>query len=394
MALRLESTVWRPDLWDVVGPSWTYVFGRLPGRSVFLSPPWIASWLHTFGPDLEPSAWVWRDGSGTPVACALVTTVHAWRGPLRVRRLHLNASGGRQVICEHNELLAVPAWRDAALTELIARIQDAAPDELVLTGFKAELVDQIRARWPGPDGHGFIGEAPYVDLAALRREGRDYLEALSANTRANLRRSFRAYETRFGPPAVEVVRHVAPDDPWFVEMVALHEARWRRKGLPGAFAAPLARRFYAELARRCAGEADREGQPRLELLRVRFGDETVGFLFNVVFDGVVSFYQSGLNYHEGSSLYRPGMVSHALAVAHYLARGAREYDFLGGEPSGVQYKRSLSTASRPLAWLRLSAPTVKMRALDVLRRGWWRLRSGSMPPPRYADAAADEDHDA
>jgi lactate dehydrogenase-like 2-hydroxyacid dehydrogenase len=57
--------------------------------------------------------------------------------------------------------------------------------------------------------------APYVDLAALRAEGRDYLNALSANTRYQLRRSVRHY-AQWGPPRLERAADPAQAVDWLM----------------------------------------------------------------------------------------------------------------------------------------------------------------------------------
>jgi CelD/BcsL family acetyltransferase involved in cellulose biosynthesis len=110
-------------------------------------------------------------------------------------------------------------------------------------------------------------------------------------------------------------------------------------------------------------------------VRLSFGDEAIGFLYTLTSGGSVCFYQSGLKYHPDNRL-KPGLVTHVLAAEYLLENGADEYDFLGGEPVPVRYKRSLSTDVRMLAWLHLPAPSLKMQAFYAVRRLVRALRSG------------------
>ena len=121
-------------------------------------------------------------------------------------------------------------------------------------------------------------------------------------------------------------------------------------------------------------------QLAVDLVRIRFGEETIGILFNLRYRRRVNFYQAGLQHYDDNRL-KPGLVAHTLAIEHYLVRGESEYDFLGGEPEDVRYKRSLARDVRTLAWIQLQAPTVKMRVLGRLRRVRRRAQAIWRPDP-------------
>jgi CelD/BcsL family acetyltransferase involved in cellulose biosynthesis len=158
---------------------------------------------------------------------------------------------------------------------------------------------------------------------------------------------------------------------WFDEMVSLHVESWRARGEEGAFP-PEGQRFHSALVRRSFGASDEAF--RASLLRIRFGQETIGVLYFLEHHGRVNFYQSGLSYADDSKL-KPGLVAHTLAIRHYTERGSLEYDFLGGEAETARYKRSLSTDSRDLVWRDLPSPAPKMGLLRALRLGRRWLRS-------------------
>jgi len=183
--------------------------------------------------------------------------------------------------------------------------------------------------------------APYVDLAQLRAEGRPYLAALSANTRYQLRRSVRHY-AQWGPPRLERATEVPQALDWLAAMIELHEAMWRARGLPGAFASDYLRRFH-----RAVLEA---GVPRgeVDLLRCTAGGRLIGYLYNLRGGGRVLSYQGGFEHAEAGPHGKPGLTCHLLAIEQAMAEGEAVYDFLAGD---TRYKRSLTTASETLTWV-------------------------------------------
>lgn len=62
---------------------------------------------------------------------------------------------------------------------------------------------------------------------------------------------------------------------------------------------------------------------------------------------------------------KPGLLAHALAIQYYAENGRAEYDFLAGDS---QYKRSLTSQSRPLNWSVLYRDNRRVRGLLVLKR--------------------------
>jgi CelD/BcsL family acetyltransferase involved in cellulose biosynthesis len=165
--------------------------------------------------------------------------------------------------------------------------------------------------------------------------------------------------------SVELARSADQALTWFEEMVTLHEERWRAQGEAGAFL-PTAKRFHTTLIERVFGDEGDRGLG-IDIVRVRFGEATIGILYNLVYRGCVHFYQSGLNYHDDARL-KPGFVAHALTIERCVRRGDEEYDFLGGEPEPVRYKRSLSTDRRTLYWAELRAASPKMAMIRLIHR--------------------------
>lgn len=185
--------------------------------------------------------------------------------------------------------------------------------------------------------------APFVDLRELP-PGESFIDRLSRNTRHQLRRSNREYES-YGKLKLDRAGTVEVALTYLNKLMLLHDITWTARGKPGAFATEPVRRFHHTLITRGvpAGEVD--------LLRVTAGPVLVGYLMNFNYNGQVSAYQSGFNYSVVGQHLKPGLTSHYLAIEAYRAAGARLYDFLAGAD---RYKLSLANAQRWLHWLNVS----------------------------------------
>jgi hypothetical protein len=275
------------------------------------------------------------------------------------RALYLNATGvpRRDEVCtEHNAILCAPDRRIRAI-DLAALIPDRW-DELFLPAIDRhafpDLVD-------GAEQGGYrvrvdhAVASPYVDLDRVRAAPGGYLSLLGASTRAQLRRARRA----FGPRELEL--DVAADWPQaraiFDELIFLHERTWRARGQVGAFGDPWFLRFHERLI----DTRFRTGE--LQLLRLRAGTTTIGCLYNLIANGRVMFYQSGLGAFTDPHV-KAGYLCHAAAVEHAARAGHAVYDLLGGV---ARYKQCLATDHVQLAWIRLQRPRTRFVVEDWLR---------------------------
>lgn len=165
-----------------------------------------------------------------------------------------------------------------------------------------------------------------------------HVEALSRNTRAQVRRSDRSY----GAVRVERAETVAEALEWLERLVVLHRATWVARGVASGFLGPAVQRFHRALIERGVptGEVD--------VLRVGAGGRVIGYLLNLRAHGRVHAYQSGLDYGGAGLHEKPGLTCHHAAIERARAAGDVEYDFLAGD---ARYKRSLSTGSRDLHWM-------------------------------------------
>lgn len=260
-----------------------------------------------------------------------------------------NRRGGRLWLSESGD-----AGLDAPFVEHNAPlIADGAPPGLLVAmlrvaaraGWTWGLVlngvpEEVAAAAGGVPWRREVRCARHVDLGAVRNAGGDYLTTLSANTRQQMRRSMRGFAAD-GDLRLDRAATVDQALDWFDALAALHGARWRERGKPGAFASETVLRFHRALI------AEGLARQEVDLLRATAGGTLLGYLYNLRRNGWICAYQSGLAVTEGAA-DRPGIVAHVMAIEQALADGAHRYDFLAGD---ARYKASLAKDERPLVWM-------------------------------------------
>ena len=251
------------------------------------------------------------------------------------------------VFIEHNGLLVRRGARNPTAAAL-RHVLRGKP--VMLSGVDdATLLAAKEAGWLVLQQSRF---APCVALHALTAP---YLDTLSANARAQIRRSRRAYGFSLRLSRAETVPQALC---WFDELVQLHQTSWTRRGKPGAFASGQMRDFHRALIAR-AWDAS-----AVDLLRVDANGQTVGVLYQFVHDGRILSYQSGFAYNPDRAREKPGLVCHTLAIEHYCARGARFYDLLAGAD---RYKLTLANGGEFLHWARLHRRFSPRGAAGILK---------------------------
>jgi hypothetical protein len=357
--ISVERLNWRQ--WSSFAPTWERVHSSSPEASFFLSREWVDCWLATFGGEFNPDLLAFvRDGE--VVGCCLLVRRTQWIRGVRLRRIYMNCAGeddADSTSIEYNSLLSLPDCALEVAKTFQTFLQGEQWDELLLDGV-AEHSSFSTALQSLGSSEVLPQPAHHVDFSRLRRDAADFDSALSPNTRQQIRRSLRGYERTGGPCILRVAQTSREATEMIARLADLHQVAWQNRGRRGAFSSSRFTAFHRRLV------AAAFEQNRLLLLEVRSGAELIGVLYNFLYRGRVYFYQSGFRYDSDGRL-KPGLVSHYLAIRHCLAQLAiNEYDFMAGDS---QYKRSLATASRPLAWIvvRRSTPaTLLFRGLRFM----------------------------
>lgn len=335
-------------------------------HSFYLSWGWLGSWLHTLPPEIVPQL-LQVHFEERVVGAALAVRRRTVRGKvISSRGLYLQETGHPtcdDIVIEHNGLLAerqleTPVWH--AIFEYLAEEQGQW-DELFASGIDDDnpLASLIYSDVAPPNSYWKMEREKachFADLAVLQQQKQEYLSTLSANTRSQVRRAMKLYAEQ-GALHIEEASDLPTAMQFFDEMKVAHTKYWQSQGSPGAFTSE----FCDQLHRNIINERFPHGE--VQLLKVRAGENVFGYLYNFVYQGRVLSYQSGFHYDENPKL-KPGLVSHALAIEHCVARGHQIYDFLAGDS---QYKRMLSHSSKKMRWYILRRHRVKFRVEAALR---------------------------
>ena len=314
--------------------------------SFFLGWPWISAWLQSI--DDRPMVLAARRAatrlSGSPF---LVAREHRWRRLLTRRILHVNATGdesqGRCPPSSTTTFSPIAAWRmrcgGNAWRQLEATahldglpVQPASPGAAWRKS-RSTLLDRYRK---SPDRLGWrrIGRSALGRLSISRpyaADGRPYLEQISANSRRQIRRAIALYQER-GRLTLDRARSVE-------ERLALLPRGGRPASTamdrPRASRVPLAFPFYVAMherviARRPAGRGGGVGAG------ARPAMTAIGYLYNFVYGGRVSFYFGGMRYENDNRL-KPGLVTHALCIEDHLA----------GDNVGLRFHGRRQSLQRP-----------------------------------------------
>jgi CelD/BcsL family acetyltransferase involved in cellulose biosynthesis len=326
---------------STVPPWWQPLFEASGSDSVFLSTPWMQTWIDLYGDGFQ-GEWVHWEADGRVVAGCLLVSRLVWVKRLPFRSLFLNATADaveRSPFAEFNDVLHLPGHAEAVAADLARLVQERSWSRLLLSGHERQgLAASLPGVLRGMHTERVCKVARYVDLALLGGEA--FESTLSGKAGTQVRRNRRDFQERLGEITVRRAADLPETLAFFSQMRELHLARWTDREK----ATSLAVRTVVDFHQRIIEALFADGG--VEMIRVGSADQAIGFLYNFVVAGKVFVFQTGFAY-EPSSKWSPGLLTHALAIEHYRQRGMREYDLLSGD---ALYKRTLCNGARELFW--------------------------------------------
>jgi len=325
----------------------------------FLSWSWIGNWLNSFeGKFIVCEAKIGDEIVGLGI---LIPKSIIRKGFVHSRQLHLHRTGNEkldQTWIEYNDFLLAEGTETSVRKAMIDSLLESNTwDEIIIGAsqkntltpfYMANLNEQLV--W---HSHSY-----QVDLTHLRDTKTEYLSTLSKNTRYQINRSIRSYE-KLGK--IELSEAMSPEQAlkWFDEAAPFHINRWKNTKVGSGFTNPIFVKFHHDLITKNFERGF------VDVLKITAGDHVICYLYNFVQGTEVKFYLSANNYDENDSTYKPGLVSHYLAIMHYLNKDFDVYDFMAGES---QYKRSLSSMSSPIYLSVFNKPKLRFAVESKLRR--------------------------
>jgi CelD/BcsL family acetyltransferase involved in cellulose biosynthesis len=214
---------------------------------------------------------------------------------------------------------------------------------------------------------------PFIPLAGTW----DQLVArLSKNMRSNLGRRRRQVVKQFKAEFDQATNETLPEA--LTELFALHNARWRKRGVSGAFADAQVQALHRDVAPQFLARG------WLRLHRLRLDGETRAAFYCFQLGARVYYYLSGFDL--AFAKYSIGNVLMGQAVETAIKDGAREFDFLRGDET---YKLNWGAEERVTLRLIIGRPAlrsafalkahaferyVEHKGLALQRRFWGRRR--------------------
>jgi len=335
--LSLRHVDYRTDRGELVA-AWEKALRRCRSATVFQTPQWILPW--------------YRNAPGRQAPLAVVASDHD--GPVGIAPLVIQTGYAARVI--RLASTGVSDYLDFVVAQGFER-QFGASLMAFLEGIRWDLLDlqqvpegSIAARqvMQAAVERGFTLHTQVQEVCPsvpLPDSWREFRASLSKSMRQNVdyypRMALRRLGARIQGPDSDGAGHLE-------RIMALHQARWRRRWLPGSFGSRRVQDFHREVA---DGMSQR-GSLALYTLWVN-GWMGAG-LYCLDYGDAVFYYSGG--FHPALGRYSPGTILVAKAIGDAIERGKRRFDLLrGGEP----YKYRWGARDRVNMRIRIAPKTAR-----------------------------------
>jgi CelD/BcsL family acetyltransferase involved in cellulose biosynthesis len=352
--------------------SWRQIATASPAATIFQTWEWTAAWWRHNGRGKRFWAQVYTD-SGTVVGFSALFLPPAL-APLRTA--HFVGTGGSDYL----DALALPGYEESVRAAFGQFLRESGRwDWCDLQQVRPGAVAE---RLPGADT--WQGETcPYLPLA---ENWEAFRKTLGKKLRSNIGYYERSLEKQF---AVEY-RLATPEtlESDLAAFFELHQKRWNKRWLPGAFASRAARAFHTDAARGLL-EA---GMLRLHTLTLDGTIQAALYCFQK--DARCYYYLGG--FEPTLARHSIGTVLTARAIRHAIEQdSATEFDFLRGD-EGYKYKWGAQdrfnlrlSVTRPgvRSVLLENAGKVSLRIEQRFKR-WMHERNGGAGAASHAEKSA------
>jgi len=347
-ALRLETISSAQELYSLRG-DWCALWNRCPEATPFQSPAWLLPWWRHLGRGRLHTLAL-RDGE------RLIGLVPAFRAAyfgLPLRRICLLGTGNTDYL----DALIDPHFTADAANTLLNALTGS------LGGAFLDL-QQLRSGSPllsaaTPEGYRTLSfpqeVCPELSLPPTLAELR---AALPTRLASNLRYYRRRIEREGGTFEMADSETLSAG---LDALFSLHQARWRRRRLPGVFSAIRVQAFHRE----AAAELLERGWLRLHLLRL---NSTVGAALYVLNCRGRGYYYAG-GFDPELSRLSPGTALTGRAIEDAITLGSGAFDFLrGDEPYKYAWGAKNRLNHRRVLWRHGSAGALAPSLVALERR--------------------------
>ena len=356
-----------PEAWSIeyIRGHWQKI-EKTANISFFQSWPWIDAWLTVARKDVRPILFkVNNEVVGLVFTGFGTTKDHRF---LSFPTFVLWGTGNDNIDVsapEYNSPIILPGYEKVVRSAMI---------DFLMTDSRFKKVTRIDLRRvPDTEYDDYIVDGYHYDrykiedsfavtLSSLKGDDNNISKVISKGAYSQIKQSRKRYEEEFGTISYERAENATKAQNWFVELGKLNKKRFNDKKQKGVW-------DYPKLVNMHRAFLDRYFEKGLaEVVRVRAGDTTIGYLYNFLFRGRVYYYMGGFVYHTDNKL-RPGMVTHAEAILHYAKeRDFEYYDFLAGNQP---YKKRLSNETMQMMHVTITRPCLKYslsRKISTIRK--------------------------
>jgi CelD/BcsL family acetyltransferase involved in cellulose biosynthesis len=350
---------------------WRDLLARAADPTPFQSHEWQATWWQHHG---RGKLWVLCARDNGVLIGLMPLHIARYRGtPLRQVRF-LGAPHS-----DFQEILAARGQEAAAREALLAHLSHHS-DRWDLCDFADQRKGTSLTEGEMPAGlRPLLVHHRVCPFIPLNTSWDEFVKRLSKNMRTNVGRRRRQVAKQFR--AEYDLASDATVAQAMEELFRLHNARWRRRGVAGAFAGARMQAFHHEVARKFLQRG------WLRLHRLRLEGETRAAFYCFQLGARVYYYLSGFDVEL--SKYSIGNVLMAQAIERAIADGATEFDLLRGDET---YKFQWKAEERETLRLILGRPAlrssvalgahrlerfIELKGLALQRRLWGRKKVDS-----------------
>ncbi|MBF7072172.1 GNAT family N-acetyltransferase [Glaciecola sp. MH2013] len=246
---------------------------------------------------------------------------------------YLNQSGDHlsdQVWIEHNDAICVNKLRDKVIEAMCHKLSKRKRFHRIV------VHNALSEHWHYAD---LTVDITKEDSQFVSLGNNNYLDQLSKNTRAAVKRSNKLLEHTFGPISVRSLQHdMSPSQaiPCIEKLKYLHKERWGSSEFGSGFNNPAFTAFHDNMF---------EAGKGFDILEVTAGSTLLAYLYIMIQKQDALFYLSALESFDLGNKCKPGLSAHYAAIEYLNAAGYARYDFLAGR---ARYKEQMSTHHYPV----------------------------------------------
>lgn len=324
--------------------------------SFFHSWEWLETWLNIYKPEV---LLVSAKHDGKTVALGLFSRSQETRHyVVRSNQLRLFQTGDQQedqIWVEFNDFLCDPDHREEATRACLDALLSLKYrcDEIVISMIAKSRAESLLNIYD----HASVSlRTPTYkkNLQQLSANKEYYLDSLSRNTRYQINRSKKKYETLYGTLKFSFAKNIKQALQYWEEAGELHAKRWHDSGFRNPKFVSFHKAFMIK----------NFDSGLIDVVKITAGNHLVAIIYNIIYKQNVYFYLQGLQYETDGKL-KPGLTAHSMLIEHYLQNDLKSYDFMGGYS---QYKKQLSQEAEPLLILKIQKPLLKFRVENLARR--------------------------